>query len=275
MRRSRHTRDPGSRFDAPPNRPAVLSVVMPVYNEASTVAEVIDGVLGFELTDATIELVIVESKSIDGSREIVAKYEDSPRTKVVYQEQPRGKGFAVREGFEHATGDIILIQDADLEYSLDDYPTLFEPIMQGRADFALGCRHVRGRPMRVMPEDRWIGWVVNTAHWGFTWLFDAFYFVRLRDPFTMYKVFRSECIEGVEFVADRFDFDWELVAKLIRLGYRPLEIPVSYTARSFAGGKKVRFFRDPPSWIAACIRFRFSKITRQKFRHASRRGARS
>lgn len=236
---------------------------MPVYNEVSTVAEVIDGVLALELEGAQIELVIVESQSTDGSREIVAQYEDTPRTTVVYEEQPHGKGRAVREGFRHATGDIILIQDADLEYSLEDYPALLAPIMEHRADVTLGCRHVRGKPMRVMPENRWVAPIVNAAHWGFTVLFDVFYFVRLRDPFTMYKVFRAECIDGVEFVADRFDFDWELLAKLIRLGYPPLEIPVSYQARSFSGGKKVRFFRDPPSWIAACIRFRFSKIERR------------
>ena len=88
--------------------------------------------------------------------------------------------------------------------------------------------------------------VVNAAHWGFTWFFNITYGTRLRDPFTMYKVFRTECIDGVEFVADRFDFDWELAAKLVRLGYMPLEIPVEYNARGFDSGKKVRFFRDPP-----------------------------
>jgi hypothetical protein len=105
--------------------------------------------------------------------------------------------------------------------------------------------------------------VVNSAHWVFLALFNFTYRTHLRDPFTMYKVFRSECIDGVEFVADRFDFDWELVAKLVRLGYDPLEIPIQYTARNFGDGKKVRFFRDPPTWIWACLRFRFSKLPNQ------------
>ena len=87
---------------------------------------------------------------------------------------------------------------------------------------------------------------MNSAHWAFAWLFNITYGTKLRDPFTMYKVFRSECIEGVEFVADRFDFDCELAGKLVRLGYKPVEIPVEYNARGFDGGKKVRFFRDPP-----------------------------
>lgn len=106
--------------------------------------------------------------------------------------------------------------------------------------------------------------VMNAAHWVFTWFFNVTYGARLRDPFTMYKVFRSECIEGVEFVADRFDFDWELAAKLIRLGYEPIEIPVEYNARSFHRGKKVRFFRDPPTWIVACLRFRFCSLPAQR-----------
>ena len=130
--------------------------------------------------------------------------------------------------------------------------------------------------MRVMEEMRNVARIVNVAHWAFTWLFNITYGTRLRDPFTMYKVFRTECIEGVEFVADRFDFDWELVGKLVRLGYKPLEIPVGYNARGFDGGKKVRFFRDPPTWIAACLRFRFCSLPAQRRdpRDAEKRGGR-
>jgi glycosyltransferase involved in cell wall biosynthesis len=170
----------------------------------------------------------------------------------------------VREGFRHATGAIILIQDADLEYSVDDYAKLIEPIMRGEVDFTLGSRHAPGRSVRVMDGTRMVAPIMNTAHWVFTWFFNVTYGTKLRDPFTMYKVFRSECIDGVEFVADRFDFDWELVAKLVRLGYKPIEVPVEYKARSFSGGKKVRFFRDPPTWIVACLRFRFCSLPAQR-----------
>jgi len=236
---------------------------MPVYNEHDTVGESIERVLRAAIPDTALELVIIESNSSDGSREVVSRHANDPRVVVVYEDTPRGKGHAVRTGIARATGQIILIQDADLEYSVEDYPALLDPIVRSEADFTLGSRHVRGVPMRSMPEDRFIGWLVNTAHWAFTGLFDAAYGVRLRDPFTMYKVFRSECVTDVEFVSNRFDFDWELVAKLIRLGYKPLEVPVSYTARSFGEGKKVRFFRDPPSWVLACIRFRFSRLKRR------------
>jgi glycosyltransferase involved in cell wall biosynthesis len=237
---------------------------MAVYNEAETVATAIERVLAVDLPDTNIELIVVESNSTDGSREVVAHYAADPRVRIVLQAAPRGKGAAVREGFSHATGGIILIQDADLEYSVGDYEKLIAPIMRGEVDFTLGCRHVPGQRMRVMDEMRTVALIVNSAHWVFTWLFNLTYGIKLRDPFTMYKVFRSECIEGVDFVSDRFDFDWELVAKLVRLGYRPIEVPIEYDARSFDGGKKVRFFRDPPTWIAACLRFRFSALPRQR-----------
>ena len=243
--------------------PLKLSVVMAVYNEAATVATAIERVLDVDITDADIEFIVVESNSTDGSREIVSGYAADPRVRLVLQDAPRGKGAAVREGLEHATGGIVLIQDADLEYSVDDYQKLIDPIRRGEVDFTLGCRHVPGQRMRVMDEMRNVARIVNMAHWVFTWFFNVTYRTRLRDPFTMFKVFRRECIQGVPFVSDRFDFDWELTAKLVRLGYRPIEIPVEYDARSFHRGKKVRFFRDPPTWIAACLRFRFCALPRQ------------
>lgn len=236
---------------------------MAVYNEAETVATAIERVLTVDLPQVDVELVVVESNSSDGTRSIVSRYASDPRVRLVLQDAPRGKGAAVREGFQHATGDIILIQDADLEYSVDDYPKLIAPIMRGEVDFTLGSRHAPGRSVRVMDETRMVAPIMNAAHWVFTWFFNVTYGTKLRDPFTMYKVFRSDCIEGVGFVADRFDFDWELVAKLVRLGYEPIEIPIEYKARSFHGGKKVRFFRDPPTWIVACLRFRFCSLPAQ------------
>lgn len=237
---------------------------MAVYNEAKTVATAIERVLTVDMPDTNVELIVVESNSTDGTREIVSRYATDPRVRLVLQDAPRGKGAAVREGLEHVTDGIVLIQDADLEYSVEDYPKLIAPIMSGEVDFTLGTRHVPGRPVRVMERAPVIAPVMNAAHWVFTGFFNLTYGTRLRDPYTMYKVFRTECIDGIEFVSDRFDFDWELVAKLVRLGYRPVEIPVSYEARSFHGGKKVRFFRDPPTWIAACIRFRFCSLPDQR-----------
>lgn len=236
---------------------------MAVYNEAATVVTAIERVLSLEIEDVETELLVVESNSTDGTRDLVLRYASDPRVRVILQDSPRGKGVAVREAFEHVTGQVILIQDADDEYSVLDYPRLIEPITRGDVDFTLGCRHVPGQPVRVMEEMRHVAKIVNAAHWFFTGLFNLTYGVKLRDPFTMYKVFRTECIDGVEFVADRFDFDWELAGKLVRLGYKPIEIPVDYNARGFDSGKKVRFFRDPLTWVAACVRFRFCALPDQ------------
>jgi glycosyltransferase involved in cell wall biosynthesis len=235
---------------------------MPVLDERATVAEAIDRVLDLDLGETSIELVVVESNSTDGSRDIVLKHIGDERVKVVLQDAARGKGNAVREGLRHLTGQVVLIQDADLEYTADDYPALLAPIIEGRADFVLGSRHSRQRPIRVMGGSRLSSAALNAGHWLLNGLFNLTYGVRLRDPFTMYKVFRAECIDGVPFESNRFDFDWELVGKLIRLGYLPLEVPVSYEARSFAEGKKVRVLRDPPTWIVACFRYRFSRLAR-------------
>jgi glycosyltransferase involved in cell wall biosynthesis len=238
-----------------------LSVIMPVYNEASTIATVLDNVLGLQLTDVDLQVVIVESNSTDGTREIVNRYSDHPRVLLVHQERGRGKGYAVREGLQNARGDIILIQDGDLEYSVNDYPALLQPILDQQTDFVLGCRHIPGRPMRDFADAKMSSRLLNGAHWGFTWLFNITYGTRLRDPFTMYKVFRRRCIEGLDFVSDRFDFDWELMAKLVRRGYRPLEVTVSYHSRGFEAGKKVTMFRDPLTWLVACARFRITRLT--------------
>jgi glycosyltransferase involved in cell wall biosynthesis len=235
---------------------------MPVLDERATVAVAIDRVLELDLGETSIELVVVESNSTDGSRDIVLKHIGDERVKVVLQDAARGKGNAVREGFRHLTGQVVLIQDADLEYTVDDYPALLAPIIEGRADFVLGSRHARQRPIRVMGGSRLSSRALNAGHWLLSGLFNLTYGVRLRDPFTMYKVFRAECIDGVQFESNRFDFDWELVGKLIRLGHLPLEVPVSYEARSFSEGKKVRVLRDPPTWILACFRYRFSRLAR-------------
>jgi glycosyltransferase involved in cell wall biosynthesis len=237
-----------------------ISVVLPAYNEASTVGVIIEKVLALELPDVEIELIIVESNSTDGSREIVQRYAGRPGVKVILQDAPRGKGAAVREGFDHATGDIVLIQDGDLEYRVEEYPIVLAPLLAGDADFVLGCRWAPGKAMRVFPEARTKSLVMNRAHLVFTAMFNVVYRTRLRDPFTMYKVFRRSCIDGVAFQSNRFDFDWELVAKLVRLGHIPVEVSITYEARGFDHGKKVRFFRDPLTWMVALARFRFSPL---------------
>lgn len=238
-----------------------LSVIVPLFNERATAQVALDALLAKEIPGLEIEIIIVESNSTDGSRAIALGYQEHPRVRIILQDRPRGKGNAVRAGFAQATGAIILIQDADLEYDLADYEDLLSPIVTGRQAFVLGSRHGQGgwairkfagQPMRAL--------ALNLAHLGFTFLINASLGIWLRDPFTMYKVFRRDCLVGLTFTCNRFDFDWELLIKLVRKGYRPIEIPVTYRSRSFEEGKKVRMFRDPLTWIVAWAKSRFGPL---------------
>ncbi len=234
---------------------------MPVYNERATVQTVLTGLMAKEMAGLEIEVIIIESNSTDGSREVVEAYRGHPRVRLILEESPRGKGRAVRAGLAAAQGDIILIQDADLEYDLADYEELVAPIVSGRQSFVLGSRHGEGGwAIRKFNDQPVQALILNVAHWTFTLMLNASLGIWLRDPFTMYKVFRRECLEGLTFECDRFDFDWELLIKLVRKGHRPIEIPVTYRSRSFKEGKKVALFRDPVTWMKALVKWRFAKL---------------
>jgi 2-polyprenyl-3-methyl-5-hydroxy-6-metoxy-1,4-benzoquinol methylase len=238
-----------------------LSVILPVYNEAQTFRVAFDRLLDKKMEDIDIEIIIVESNSTDGSREQVLEYRQHPRVKVVLEDTPRGKGHAVRAGLQHVTGDFVMIQDADLEYDLEDYEALLEPLLYGRAAFVLGARHGGGAwKMRQFNGQPIVAAILNLAHWCFTASINICFGSRLKDPFTMYKVFRRDCLYGLRLECDRFDFDWELVIKFLLKGYKPTEIPVNYRSRSFAEGKKVSLFRDPLTWMRILFKLRFSRF---------------
>ena len=244
----------------------VLSVIVPAYNEAKTFRALMETLLVKELTGLQMEIIVVESNSTDGTRELALKYQDHPKVKLILEDQPRGKGHAVRTGLKTATGDFVLIQDADLEYDLEDYDGLLEPLVAGRAAFVLGSRH-GGRnvwKMRQFTQQHGLSLFVNFGHRFFATLINVLFFQRLRDPFTMFKVFRRDCLYALEFECNRFDFDFELLVKLIRKGFHPVELPVNYRSRSFKEGKKVRMFRDPLTWLRALAWLRFVKIDPMK-----------
>lgn len=239
-----------------------LSVIVPIYNEIATVRPALDQLLAKEIPGLPIEIILVESNSTDGSREVVLAYQSYPRVKLILQETARGKGHAVREGLAQSTGDIILIQDADLEYDLNDYEELLAPIRSGRQTFVLGARHGQGGwAIRKFSDQPLQAFVLNLGHWGFTLLINVSLGLWLNDPFTMYKVFHRDCLKGLRFTCDRFDFDWELLIKLIRKGHRPIEIPITYNSRSFKQGKKIRMFRDPLTWLVAWAKARFGPLS--------------
>ena len=220
-----------------------MSVVVPVFNEAAYVRAVLDELLAKQFV-IPHEVIVVESNSTDGTREIVQTFEGRPGLRIIYEDRPRGKGAAVRRGLTAATGTIVLIQDADFEYDLDDYDALLEPIVQRRTSFVLGSRSLglddwkvrrfaRSR-VKALPHER------RPARL-FARIFNVLYQQRVTDVATMFKVFRRECIEGVEFVATGFNFDIELACMLVKNGYSPMEVPVNYVARGFDEGKKIDF----------------------------------
>lgn len=238
-----------------------LSVIFPVYNEKATAAASLDALLAKTIPGVEIEVIVVESNSSDGTREIMLPYGRHPRVQLILEERPQGKGRAVRTGFAAATGDILLIQDADLEYDIADYDLLLAPLLAGRQEFVLGSRHGEGGwAIRKFTDQPVRGFLLNLAHWTFTLMVNVALGTWMKDPFTMYKVFRRDCLKGLTFECDRFDFDWELLIKLVRKGHRPIEIPVAYRSRSFAEGKKVRMFRDPLTWMRALIKYRFCRL---------------
>jgi hypothetical protein len=237
-----------------------LSVIVPVFNEAGTCATLLDRLFANELPDVEQEIVVVESNSTDGTRAIVERYRCNPRARVILEDRPRGKGHAVRTGLAQATGDIVLIQDADLEYDIEDYPQLLQPLLDWQTLFVLGSRHSGDWKLRVFNDAPLTATVFNLGHLFYTWLVNAALNTEMADPFTMFKVLRRDCLYGLAFEGQRFDFDFELVMKLVRKGYVPRELPVNYASRSFSEGKKVSFFRDGLSWIWAVLRFRMAAL---------------
>ncbi|HAR42438.1 MAG TPA: glycosyl transferase [Bdellovibrionales bacterium] len=234
-----------------------LSIIIPVLNEARTLPELLRRVNEIDLP-VEKEIIIVDNGSTDGSRELIAASVPAVgQGRVLMTAGTRGKGAAVREGLKLATGDIILIQDADLEYSPADYPRLIEPLISRRADFVLGSRFlgVGTWKVRVLPGQPGYSFVLNLGALFLNAVFLALYRVRLTDPQTMFKVFRKSCLDGIVLQSSGFDLDWEILCKLVLAGYRPMELPVSYQARSFQQGKKIRIWADGWSALWAIIKF--------------------
>jgi ribosomal protein S27E len=235
-----------------------LSIILPVFNEKRFAAQVIDAVLAKELP-IDRELIIVESNSTDGTREIVAQYEGRPGVRVVYEDKPRGKGHAVRTGLQHVTGTIVLIQDSDFEYDIDDYDALLEPLLQRKTMFVLGSRSLGLDDWKVRKYDTTPirGLALNFAQVMFAKTYNVLYQQRVTDVNTMFKVFRAECLDGLDLTSNGFELDIELACKLALNGNSPMEVPVNYVARGFDDGKKIRFWRDAIPSYFTFFRYRF------------------
>lgn len=223
-----------------------LSIVIPVYNERDTFMTLLERVLA---TPFEREVLIVDDCSTDGTRELLQAY-SNPDVRIFYHEVNRGKGAALRTAFGHATGDVVLIQDADLEYDPEEYPRLIEPIAKDLADVVYGSRFLGGQH-RVLFFWHSVGNQVLTT------FSNMMTNLNLTDMETCYKVFRREVIQSIPLKSDRFGFEPEVTAKIARRGYRVYETPISYHGRTYEEGKKIGW-RDGVQAIWTILRYHFA-----------------
>jgi len=230
-------------------RHELLSVIVPVFNERTTVAEVIRRIRAVSLPVA-VEVIVVDDGSSDGTDKVLAALGDST-VRVINHGVNQGKGAAVRTGLESVRGDLVLIQDADLEYDPEDWNKLLEPLLRGKANVVYGSRFT-GERKNMMP----LHWMGNRF---LSLVTNVLYSSTLSDMETCYKLFDRKVLEGITIESDNFDFEPEITAKVLRRGYRIYEVPISYAGREADEGKKITW-RDGFGALAALVKFRFVRM---------------
>ncbi len=227
-----------------------LSVIVPVYNERETLTEIVRRIRDVDLSTQrlTTEIVLIDDGSTDGTRDLLPGLAELPGVRVFLQPRNRGKGAAVRAGIEHATGDFLLVQDADLEYDPRDYPTLLRPILEGRSSVVYGSR--------FLGEHKAMYYWHQVGNKLLTMFANMLYNTTLTDIETCYKLCTREVARSFTLKQHRWGFDPEMTAKILKRGYRIYEVPISYNGREFDEGKKINW-RDAFAVIASLVRYRF------------------
>jgi glycosyltransferase involved in cell wall biosynthesis len=243
-----------------------LSIIMPVYNERATLEEIVQRVQSVDLTvevdggnpalsgPMTLEreIVIVDDGSTDGTRDILDRWKANPRPdlQIIYHERNSGKGAALRTGFQHATGELLIVQDADLEYDPRDYLKLLPPVLEGRTPVVYGSRFMGG-PRSAMSLTHTLGNKFLTV------ITNLLYGTALSDMETCYKLFRKDVIAGMVLRSRAFEIEPEMTAKILKRGFTIFEVPISYNGRSFHEGKKIGW-RDGFSAVRTLVKYRFT-----------------
>ena len=227
----------------------LLSVIVPVYNERVTVAEVIRRIRAVDVP-VDVEVIVVDDGSSDGTDKVLSALGDST-VRTLTHPVNQGKGAAIRTGLGAARGDLVLVQDADLEYDPEDWPNLLEPILRGKAQVVYGSRFT-GQRKNMMP----LHWMGNRF---LSLVTNVLYSSTMSDMETCYKLFDRRVLEGITIESDKFDFEPEITAKVLRRGYRIYEVPISYAGREISEGKKITW-RDGVGALRALIKYRFTRI---------------
>lgn len=226
-----------------------LSIIIPAYNEEKTIAEIIRRVQAVDLGATEKEIIVVDNNSADRTGEIAKSLAG---VKVLREERP-GKGAAVKRGFKEATGDILLIQDADLEYDPNDFPAVIRPILEGKTEAVLGVRIAPERDARRRKSLYWLSWLGNQA---ITLTTNRLYWNNAGEYEGCYKAFTKKLIDSIDVKTDDFDYDNELVCKILKRGYRTIDVPIRYHPRSYEEGKKIGW-RHGFKIIGTIIKHRF------------------
>jgi glycosyltransferase involved in cell wall biosynthesis len=227
-----------------------VSIVIPCYNEKATIEKIVDAVRAVALESR--EIIVVDDCSRDGTQAVLQEKVAQMVDRIIYHPVNRGKGAALRSGFAAATGDVILVQDADLEYNPEEYPTLLEPLISGKADAVFGSRFMGGRPHRVL-----LFWHM-AGNKFLTLLSNMFTNLNLTDMETGFKAFRAPVIKSIQIEEDRFGVEPEIIAKLSRTGCKIYEVGISYSGRTYAEGKKINW-KDGVRAVYAIIKYNLNR----------------